>query len=97
MLAIYSKDTATITRNTLDKWGEPTGTPQTIPVMGRFELHTKIIRDIAGDEVVSTSRFLCGVPILYGDIITIDGVVYKLVSIERPKTFTQGHYVANFA
>ena len=97
MMGAYARDEATITRNTLDQWGEPTGTPQTIIVRGRWEHKTRIVRDNTGQQVVASSVFYTAADVRFTDIVTRAGVEYKPLSIDQQGGFSSRLNVVYFA
>lgn len=104
MINAYCVDEITIfASNGNDSWGEPlSGTAVT--VRGYVEYKTRLIRNIRGEEVVSTvmvrlplsierSTFL-GRPLSHEDRLWIEGESFDraIIDVRRPKHWTDPHY-----
>lgn len=102
MLNAYSVDSVIIHKwNGNDQWGEPLA-DSLIPVKGYVVWKTRLVRDIRGEEVVSTVSVLLDKKIekaiclnralAHEDRIAVDGIVRPIVSIAKPKAFSGPHY-----
>jgi hypothetical protein len=87
MLNSYMTDDITIKAVTYDQWGSPTESE--IEVKGRFEFKTKLVRNQAGEQVVSSANVMLPVITLgHQDKIVYGGKTYSILSIELKKDFS---------
>ncbi len=93
MIAAYLTDSIKIIRRgTLDEYGEP-GTATEVDVKGLVEWGTKKVRDVNGEEAVSSASVLMEYDsaLTVQDAIEISGVEHPILSIDRLRDFsTQG-------
>ena len=89
MLNAYSADSITIVRDMpRDKWGVP-GTPTTEKILGVVTWKTRLVRNFAGEEVVSRGFIEATYDgtIDHKDKIRINSVDYPILALEPLKTF----------
>ena len=80
-------DTVTITTNTVDQWGQKTGTGASS--VARVDWQEKVVVNQRGESVVSMASVLlpADTVIDYDDTITIDGDVRRVISKTKLKDF----------
>ena len=87
MINAYMTDIITISRTTYDTWG--TATNVDTESKGRFEFKTKLVRNMAGEQVVSSANVMLPVVTIgHQDKIIYRGVTYSILSIEEKKDFS---------
>jgi len=87
MINAYLTDTITIQTVTLDTWG--TATKVSTTAKARFEFRTKLVRNIAGEQVISTAKvYLPIMTITHQDKIVYETKEYSILNIERVKDFS---------
>jgi hypothetical protein len=88
MLKVYMTDDITIKTITYDQWGSPSTSSAT--AKGRFEFKTKLVRNIAGEQVVSSANVMLPADTVIGhqDKITYVGKDYSILTIELKKDFS---------
>ncbi len=92
MLDAYSVDSIHIVRAPIpayDEWNKPN--PSTLePVSGYLEWKTKLVRNLAGEEVISRGNFLLAYDgtIDHLDKLRISGVDYPIFMLEPAKDFS---------
>jgi len=91
----YMVDDLTIIRyGGYDSWNQPLAT-EAVPVKGKIEYKTRLVKDLKGEEVVSSASVLLpeavdGVlfrDLIHEDILKFDGVEYAIIRINKPKAF----------
>jgi len=92
MLKVYSVDDIIIVRAAVppyDEWNNP-NPPTLEPVSGYVERKTKLVRNLAGEEVLSSGHMLLSYDgtIDHNDKLRIDGKDYPILSIEKGKDFS---------
>lgn len=88
MINAYMTDNLTLRTVTLDKWNAPTNSD--VLIKGRFEFKTKLIRNLQGEQVVSTAVvWLPLTTITHKDKIIYEGVVYSILNITEAKDFSK--------
>ncbi len=85
MFADLMPDTVIVTPGTLDAYGDFIASGQTLSLACRIEGQTRIIRDAAGNEVVSTVQVIIG---SYNDL-TADKHRYTLPTRYTPRAELQ--------
>ena len=92
MISAYLVDSITILKSLgTDEWGEPLP-PTEISVKGRIEYKTKLIRDIAGEEVVSSAMvYLENRDLGHEDKLKFDDIEHVILRIDKPKAFSNPH------
>ena len=102
MISAYMIDDVTIIRHGgLDSWNEPLATTD-IDVKGKIDYRTRLVRNLAGEEVISpatvyfndsieAAAFL-GRALTHEDRLRFDGIEHSILSIVRPKAFSWYHY-----
>lgn len=102
MISAYCVDEVTIVQwNGVDQWNEPlSGT--VISVKGYVEYKTRLVRDIKGEERVSSVTVMLpkkidtqlGRPLAHEDrlIIGEESIERAILSIQQPKAFSRPHY-----
>ncbi len=87
MLNAYMIDDITIQRIAYGTWG--TSTPTNVLVKGRLEFKTKLVRNAAGEQVVSSANVILPVMVLgHQDKVVYAGVTYSILNIELKKDFS---------
>ena len=87
MINAYMTDNITIQRITYGTWG--TSTPTNVATKGRFEFKTKLVRNMAGEQVVSSANVMLPVIILgHQDKVIYDSKTYSILTIELKKDFS---------
>lgn len=88
MINAYMQDTITVSQVTYDQWGKATKSNTT--VKGRIEFRTKLVRNLQGEQVVSSAKvYLSTISGLgHEDKITYDGKEYSILNIEHVKDFS---------
>lgn len=98
----YCVDPITIIKwNGVDEWNEPVSGSM-IEVKGYLEWKTRLVRDIKGEERVSTVMIylpkkidkLLGRALCHEDRIEFEGMTYdrSIIAIQQPKAFSGPHY-----
>jgi len=92
LISAYLVDDITIIKHGgVDSWGEPL-TPANIGVKGKIIYKTKLIRNIAGEEVVSSAMvYLLDRELTHEDRLKFDGVEHVILRIDKPKAFSNPH------
>lgn len=78
-----------------DEWQEPDPSSD-VSVKGRWEYKTHLVKNIEGEEVVSSATVLLPESVdvdlaralTHEDMLTFDGVEHAIVAIETPKAFS---------
>jgi hypothetical protein len=88
MINAYLQDSITIRKVTYDQWGSPSTSD--VSTLGRFEFKTKLVRNDAGEQVVSSANVLLksDASVEHEDKIVYAGKVYSIINIEIKKDFT---------
>lgn len=87
MLNTYMTDTITLKQVTYGTWGGTTETQ--VAIKGRFEFKTKLVRNMAGEQVVSSANVIIPVMTIgHQDKITYDSKNYSILTIELKKDFS---------
>jgi len=87
MINAYLKDTITVSTVTLDTWG--TATKASATVKARFEFRTKMVRNLAGEQVISSAKvYLPIMTITHKDKIVYLTKEYSILNIEQVKDFS---------
>lgn len=87
MLNAYMNDNITVKVTTYGTWGSSTYTETDIK--GYFTQKTKLVRNLAGEEVVSSANILLPVMTLgHQDKIVYEGKEYSILTIELKKDFS---------
>ena len=90
MLNVYGVDSITIVRDGgYDRRGEPSATTSE-SVKGYVEWKTHLVRDINGEEVLSSGYVMLPYDstIDHKDKLTIESVTYSILNIERLRDFS---------
>jgi len=87
-------NTCDIIQRTFDKWNEPSETVQS-DIRCRYIRHHKLIRNIEGEEILSSGKFFfeSSVNIGHEDIIRFNGVKYSVVEIRRVQNSSALHHI----
>lgn len=92
MLDLYYTDTITVTTATKNQWQEVTGT--TIATHKcRFEFMSRLIKNMQGEDVVSSAQVFMGTDPGHDATITYNGVAYVIIKIQEMKHFSTTHYM----
>lgn len=87
MLNAYMTDDITIQRVSYDTWGS--STPADTVYKGRFVFATKLVRNTAGEQVVSSANVMLPIITLgHQDRIVYNSKMYSILSIELKKDFS---------
>lgn len=88
MIGNYLTENVTISKIAYDKWGSPTSTDTV--VKGRFEQTTKLVRDLSGEQVVSSANVYLksDINVEHIDKIKYDNKEYSILTIEVAKDFS---------
>ena len=98
MLNVYGVDSITIVRDGgFDEWGEPSATTSE-SVKGYVEWKTHLVRDINGEEVVSSGYVTLSYDstIDHKDKLTINSTTFSILSIDRLKDFSNRGLMVHF-
>jgi len=98
MLNVYGVDSITIVRDGgFDEWGEPSATTSE-SVKGYVEWKTHLVRDINGEEVVSSGYVMLPYDstIDHKDKLTINSTTFSILSIDRLKDFSNRGLMVHF-
>lgn len=96
MINVYLTDTIVIKKITYDKWGESSETTET--VKARIEYKTRLIRNFAGEQVVSSARIMLKNRILsHADKINFDDADHSILSIGKEKDFSNQYLMVDVA
>ena len=92
MISAYLVDDITIIKHGgTDSWGEPLA-PALINVKGKIIYKTKMIRDMAGEEVVSSAMvYLLDRELTHEDRLKFDDIEHVILRIDKPKAFSNPH------
>ena len=98
MLSAYCIDSIVLVRKSFDKWGEPLADVLTT-FDGRIERKTRLVRNFAGEQVVSGAMIYVPstLTITHVDQIRFDGADHVILSINTMADFSESHkevYVA---
>jgi len=98
MLGVYLVDDITVIQHQKeDQWGEPLPDVK-IAVKGKIEYKTRLVRDLRGEEVVSSAMvMLANRDLTHADRLKFDGIEHSILRIDKPKAFSDPHlevYVA---
>jgi hypothetical protein len=99
MLDAYFVDAITLVRSGgFDQWGEPLAVTN-VAFNGYIERKTRLIRNFAGEQVVSSAMIYCPstLTITHDDKMNFDGADHSILSIVLQKDFSATHnevYVA---
>jgi hypothetical protein len=87
MINAYMTDSITISSIAYGTWG--TSVPTNVTIKGRFEFKTKLVRNTAGEQAVSSANVLLPVMVLgHQDKVIYDSKTYSILAIERKKDFS---------
>ena len=90
MLSVYSVDSIIIVRDAgYDEWNQPN--PSTLEsVKGYVEWKTRLVRNLAGEEVISSGHVLLDYDgtIDHQDKLRINSKDYPILTIEKGKDFS---------
>lgn len=87
MINAYCKDSITVKTSTRDQWGTATYTSAT--VKGRFEFKTKMVRNLQGEQVVSSANVILPLMTLtHDEKIYYGSKEYSILGIEEAKDFS---------
>ena len=96
MINAYLKDSITVKRVIYGTWGGVNETPTTYN--GRFVYETKMVRNLQGEQVVSTANVILPLMLLaHKDKISYDGKDYSILGIEEKKDFSKKYLLINLA
>lgn len=88
MINAYCNDTITLIKVTRGTWGSSASEVQ-VPLRGRFEFRTKMVRNVAGETVVSSAKvYLTTLAVSHSDKISYGGKTYSILNIEFVKDFS---------
>ena len=92
MLKVYSVDDIIIVRaadSPYDEWNNPND-PTLEPVSGYLEWKTKMVRNLAGEEVISRGNLLLAYDktIDHNDKLRINSIDYPILALEPAKDFS---------
>jgi len=92
MISAYLVDSIIIMKSGgVDEWGEPLPPTET-SVKGRIEYKTKLIRDIAGEEVVSSAMvYFEDRDLDHEDKLKFNDVEHVILRIDKPKACSTPH------
>ena len=76
-----------IKNRTADKWGGLTS--EEVLINCRVDYKTKLIKNIKGNEVISSSQVILpgDYDIIHSDIIVINDIKHAIIQILKPKSF----------
>lgn len=87
MMNVYFTDNITLQSVAYNTWGSASNTPTNI--RGRFQFKTKMVRNLQGEQVVSTANVLIPVvAVTHKDKIIYGDVTYSILGIELIKDFS---------
>jgi hypothetical protein len=97
MINAYLTDDITVKKITYGTWG---GVAQQINtnMKGRFNFETKLVRNLQGEQVVSTANVI--LPIIdlqHKDKIEYESKEYSILGIEVKKDFSKRYLLVNLA
>jgi len=89
MIGAYLTDEITIIKSAgVDKWGEPL-TPEEIETKARIDYKTRLVRNFAGEQVVSSATILLkNRELSHEDKIKFDGIEHAILNIAKKKDFS---------
>lgn len=94
MISAYLVDDITIIKSGgTDSWNEPLASSEKA-VKGLINYKTKLVRNLKGEEVVSTASVLfhedintaLGRALSYEDLLKFDGIEHVIIKVGKPKT-----------
>jgi len=100
MISAYCVDDITVVRyGGYDSWNQPLATTD-VDVKGKIEYKTRLVRDLEGEEVVSSAmvRFPesidtdLGRALIHEDMLKFGGVEHAILRIDKPKAFSNPIY-----
>ena len=95
-MSAYMVDDITIVKSSgHDVWKEPTASSD-VAVKGKLEYKTRLVKDMEGEEVVSSATILfhksvdveLGRELTHEDMLKFDGKKHTILAIETPKAFS---------
>ena len=90
MIGSYLIDDITIKTTTLDKWN--VATYKDTDIKARVEYKTRLVRDQAGKQVVSSARiYLRNRTITHKELINFDDIDHAILAIGKAKDFGVGY------
>lgn len=90
MFDAYLRDRVTIRRaGGLDAYNQLLPATDETDVPALFTSQTKIVRDVNGEQVISSGNVLLKTAVSYSDLIVYGGRTYAIVAIEEKRVFTQ--------
>jgi hypothetical protein len=96
MIKAYLTDDITVRTVVYGTWGGTT--PTDVVTKGRFEFKTKLVRNLQGEQVVSSANVLLEIIVLgHKDKIIYGGVEYSILTIEIKKDFSDKYLLINLA
>jgi len=75
----------------IDEWNEPLATTEII-TRARVDYKTQKVKDISGDDMISSAVVLLKSKITYEDKIKIDGIEYPIIRIDRKQDFSNVYW-----
>lgn len=101
MISAYMVDDIIIVRDGgYDSWQEPLASTN-IDTKGKIDYKTRMIRNLEGEQVVSSAMIclhevntvgLMGRELTHEDSLIFDGVEHAILTINKPKAFSNPHY-----
>ena len=87
-------NTCDIIQRTFDKWNEPTETVQS-NIKCRYMRHHKVVRNVEGEEVLSTGKFFldASVNISHEDIIRFNDIKYSVIEVREVQNSAALHHI----
>jgi len=97
MMNAYMTDTITLKTATTDKWGSKTFTSASMK--GRIEFKTKLVRNLQGEQVVSTAKLYLPktVTVSHADVISYASKEYSILNIGYAKDFSNRFLLLDLA
>lgn len=96
MINAYAVDSFSILRFvSRDQWNNPTF--ETVSVKGYIQWNNKLIRNLAGEEIVSIAKilipnFACQFALSLEDFVVIDGIKHSIARVDKRKDFSRTHW-----
>jgi hypothetical protein len=92
----YLNETVTLVSKTLDTWGALSETT-TSDVQARVDWKTRLVRNFAGEQVVSAGTVILLEMPSHESLVRISGTDHTILAISEKQAFRASHYEVSIA